>query len=214
MPNFKSQLGAACLLLWALGSLPPAAATTLMTLSVDELIDQAELVFEGKVLAVQAVEDSAGQISSYVTFAVLELIKGDYSGESLELKFLGGTANGHTMEVSGLRRPELHETGIYFVESLSEELINPLLGWSQGHYLVQSDSDGVARVTTAGNQPVMAVQAMQQVPALLRKPADTVEGEIDAAQGIVTDDDRDMHEALTVEQFKSRIRTLGGNPLP
>ncbi|MEX2130711.1 MAG: hypothetical protein WD772_04440, partial [Pseudohongiellaceae bacterium] len=190
-------------------------ATTLLGMTIDELVAKAELVFQGQVIDSQSVEDTAGQISTYVSFSIQDVIKGDYDSDSLELKFMGGIANGRIMEVSGLRMPALGETGIYFVESLSTNLINPLLGWSQGHYLVQEDDDGILRITTTDNAPVTEIQPVSQVPLLIRRPQAMLEGQTDAAAGIVTEASVLMIDrAMEVEEFKSRLRDLDRNPLP
>lgn len=204
-----------CLLILALVVVSPARATTLLGMSIDQLAADAELIFQGEVVAVQAAENTAGQIHTYVTFAMQEVIKGDYDGDTVELKFLGGSANGRIMEVSGLRLPQLGETGIYFVESLSEDLINPLLGWSQGHYLVQADANGTLRITSTDHEPVSSVQPVAEVPPLLRRPQQVLEGNSDVAAGVVTEASPLMIErAMTVDEFKSSIRGLSGTQLP
>ena len=38
---------------------------------------------------------------------------------------MGGVFNGQIVQVSGMRIPEMAEQGIYFVESMSRDLINP-----------------------------------------------------------------------------------------
>ena len=135
-----------------------ASATTIRGMDIDKVAADAEFVFEGEVINTETRQDSNnGNISTYVTFQVNDVIKGDYSGDSLELKFMGGIFEGEIVQVSGMRIPELSEQGIYFVESLSRDLINPLIGWSQGHFLIVDDN-GTRRMSTTGNQPVLEVQ--------------------------------------------------------
>lgn len=211
----RRTVGARWLLLLILAWQTPLGATTLLGMTIEDVASQAELVFEGTVLTAQAAEDSSGQISTYVTFDVQDVLKGDFTGDNLELKFLGGSVNGRIMEVTGLRLPEVGERGVYFVESVNRDLVNPLLGWSQGHYLIEPDADGVPRVTTTDRLPITEVQAPSAAPSLLRKPLATVDGGADAAAGIVTAGSAvEMRSALTLDEFKSRIRILTGNPLP
>jgi hypothetical protein len=187
----------------------PAHATTLLGMDIDQVAGGAELVFEGRVIAVIPQEDTAGTISTYVTFEIVDVLKGDYDGATVELKFLGGTVNGRMTEVSGLRLPGLGEQGIYFVESLTTDMVNPLLGWSQGHYLIQTDEAGTRRVTTSERAPVVAVQPMAQVPAAIRKPQTLVQEDGAAAAGVATEESPLLIErALTVDEFKTRIRAL------
>lgn len=215
--SHRSQRGilpaiAASTLLLLLAALPckDLYATSLFSLSIDEVAEDAELIFEGAVLNREArVATASGIIHTYVTFSVSEVIKGDYSGAQLELRFTGGEANGEIVEVSGLTLPAAGEQGIYFVESLNRVLVNPLLGWSQGHYLIV-ERDGEQQITTNDRQPVTSVQAQDQVPAALRRPQRIIDGKHAAATGVVTSNAAalSVERPLTPAQFKARIRAL------
>ncbi len=186
-----------------------ASATTVLGLDIDKVVADAEFVFEGAVINSETRQDSnSGIISTYVTFQINDIIKGDYSGDSIELKFMGGVFNGQIVQVSGMRIPEMAEQGIYFVESMSRDLINPLIGWSQGHFIIHDDN-GTRRISTAGNQPVIEVEAVSAIPRSIKKPQSVVEGNTDIAAGVMTETSPIMIErALTVEDFKSRIADL------
>ena len=124
---------------------------------------------------------------------------------------MGGVFNGQIVQVSGMRIPEMDEQGIYFVESMSQDLINPLIGWSQGHFIIVDDN-GTRRISTAGNQPVLDVEAVSSIPSSIKKPLSIVEGKTDFAAGVMTQTSSIMVErALTVEEFKSRITDLLAN---
>jgi hypothetical protein len=184
-------------------------ATTLLEMDIDSIADQAELVFVGTVVASESVQNINGQYRTYVTFQVEEVLKGSYPGDSLELSFLGGNVNGRGTVVSDSRLPESGETGIYFVESLSENLVNPLLGWSQGHFLISQDQQGIARITTNRREPVLDIQPMSEVPDLIRRPAGLVSGEGGRAMGVLVEETPGpIERGLTVDQFKSRLRRL------
>lgn len=185
-------------------------ATSLFSLSIDEVAEDAELIFEGSVLSREArVDTASGIIYTYVTFSVGEVIKGNYSGEQLELRFTGGEVNGEIVEVSGLTLPAAGEQGIYFVESLYRDLVNPLLGWSQGHYLIV-EQDGEQQITTNDRQPITSIQPQAQVPATLRRPQRIIDGKHAAATGVVTSNAAalSVERPLTPDQFKARIRAL------
>jgi|TARA_B110000305_G_scaffold194233_1_gene218197 hypothetical protein len=186
-----------------------ASATTVLGLDIDKVVADAEFVFEGAVINSETRQDSnSGIISTYVTFQINDIIKGDYSGDSIELKFMGGVFNGKIVQVSGMRIPEMAEQGVYFVESMSRDLINPLIGWSQGHFIIHDDN-GTRRISTAGNQPVIEVEAVSAIPRSIKKPQSVVEGNTDIAAGVMTETSPIMIErALTVEDFKSRIADL------
>ena len=189
-----------------------ASATTILGMNIDKVAADAEFVFEGSVINSETRQDSnSGIISTYVTFLINDIIKGDYSGESVELKFMGGAFNGQIVQVSGMRIPEMAEQGIYFVESMSRDLINPLIGWSQGHFIIVDDN-GTRRISTAVNQPVLDVEAVSYIPSSIKKPLSIAEGNTDIAAGVMTQTSSIMAErALTVEEFKSRITDLLAN---
>lgn len=189
-----------------------AGASTLLRVSVDELTQRAEFVFEGEVVSVQAQRSGArGMISTFVTFNVIDTIKGSASVESIELKFLGGNLEGERLEVNGSRIPELGERGVYFVESLTQDLINPLLGWSQGQYLIQTE-DGVEQVTSVNARPIVSVatpnSAAATGPATKRSAARLrVAAEPTVAEGLYAGI-RGSDEGLSPRAFKQQIRAL------
>mgnify|MGYP000285676425 CR=1 FL=1 len=184
-------------------------ATTLASMTIDEVSGDAELIFEGEVLIHEArIDLSTDMIYTFVTFAVHDVIKGDFSESELELRFSGGSLNGEVLEVTGLTLPEVGEQGIYFIESLSRNLINPLLGWSQGHYLIE-DSGNERVVRTLDRHPITAVQPMANIPNTIRRSQRLIEGSADSADGIVSDRSTEsMDEALSVDEFKAAIREL------
>lgn len=202
----------AALLLALLQFLPIAVnATTILGMDIDAVAQRAELVFEGQVIQHNTQENAAGMIVTYVTFEVRDVVKGSYSEQFLELKFTGGTLNGQIMEVSGLRMPELNEEGIYFVESISRDLINPLIGWSQGHYII-NDNEGERRVSTVDRMPVTEIMPTGSIPRAIKRPQAIIDGNADPATGVVTEASPLLIDrAMTVEDFKARIRILTEN---
>ncbi len=59
------------------------------------------------------------------------------------------------LHVSSMVYPAVGEHGIYFIENPDKQLINPLVGWGQGHFLVKKDIYGIERILTEGGAPVM-----------------------------------------------------------
>ena len=189
----------------------PLGATTILGMSIDEVTKGAEIIFEGEVVEHNVRENDAGLIVTYVTFRIEELIKGEYDEHLLELKFTGGRLGEQIMEVSGLRIPSPNEEGIYFVESVNRNLVNPLLGWSQGHYLIY-EQNGERRVSTVNDRPVTDVLSTQSVPVALRRPVSVIDGDTDPASGVVAPSQiLDSDQALTTESFKAKIRALVDN---
>ena len=189
----------------------PLEATTILGMNIDEVAQGAELIFEGKVVEHNVRENTTGMIVTYVTFRIEELIKGQYEEPLLELKFTGGSLGGQIMEISGLRIPSPNEEGIYFVESVNRSLVNPLLGWSQGHYLIY-EQNGERRVSTINDRPVTDVLSTQAVPVALRRPASVIDGDTDPATGVLASSQTlDSAQGLTAESFKAKIRALVDN---
>jgi hypothetical protein len=210
--SFLSARRACALTLCLALATPLASASTLLRLTVDELTAQAEIVFQGEVIAVQAQRSGGrGLVSTFVTFSVSEVIKGSAANGELELKFLGGTLDGEVLEVNGSRLPRLGERGIYFVESVTEDLINPLLGWSQGQYLI-SAIGGSEQVTTVDARPVIAVEpAGSPNPAPLsssgrRLSSLQIADDPTAASGIITTQNDEA--GMSPDSFKARLKTL------
>ena len=127
------------LLLLALAVTPIARATVLVTLGFDELVAASELVFIGTVTeSSTAVEGE--YVYTTVRFAVEDVIAGELESAELELRFLGGTSGSRQTEVSGQYIPAVGSHGLYFVDDTVRDLVNPLTGWSQGHFpLIEVD---------------------------------------------------------------------------
>jgi hypothetical protein len=117
-------------------------ASTILAVSFEDIVQKSELIFEGQVVTQETRRSKHdGAPFTYSTFQVLDVIKGRApAGGYLTLGFAGGTIDGMTLEVHDFRMPVLNEKGIYFVESMDKELVNPLYGSQQGHYIVVEDA--------------------------------------------------------------------------
>ena len=115
-------------------------ASTVLKISFEETCEGAELIFEGRVVSKESrLSSTTGNPFTYFTFEIIDIIKGSYPDNTIELGFMGGPKGDYVMAVSDMRMPEIGERGIYFVENLSVQQVHPLCGWHQGHYLVLSD---------------------------------------------------------------------------
>jgi len=184
-------------------------ATTILGMDIDKVANDAELIFEGEVILHETRQNSnTGIIHTYVTFTVHDVVKGDFSADTIELKFAGGTFMGQIVEVGGLEIPKEGEDGIYFVESTSRDLLNPLIGWSQGHFIIEQKF-GERRVRTIDRQTVTDIQSVSSIPSVIKKPQAIIEGDGDVAAGVLVDSSAlSIERALTVEEFKNRILDL------
>ena len=174
-------------------------ATTVAQLSFDEVVATAEFVFEGRVVAVEARETGPRSIHTFVEFQILDVLKGDYTDATIELSYLGGRVGNRQLEVSEMQLPEPGETGIYFVESLQALQLHPLVGWSQGHYLIEQDSNGRAHVQSAGHQPIRAV-SIAPFAAAQTLNDDGI------ASGVQIQAIRDEESAMSAAGFKALVR--------
>src|SRR4030042_3212955 len=174
-------------------------ASSVREVSIDEMLQKAQFVFEGTVTAIEARENSQKRIHTYGTFEIKDIIKGEYHSNVITLSFLGGTVGDVTLAVSDMRLPQIGEHGIYFVESLERLQVHPLYGWSQGHFIVERDVTGSERIMTNRRLPITAVmdtmQDEQMTPGKESKQA--------LSKGVVRDfvvaQDK---KGLTVDEFK------------
>ena len=179
-----------------------AQATTVLQVSFDELVDSAELVFEGEVLALESYEAGPRAIYTRVRFAVTDVIKGEYSHAEIELHYLGGQVGSRAVQVAEMQLPAIGETGIYFVGSLHEDNVHPLVGWSQGHFQIVIHESGEATVATAAGDPVRRV-----LPGNAPAPMHVLPHE-GHARGVQIQSLTAPEAPLTVTAFKQRIREL------
>ncbi len=195
-------------LLIAFCSLASVQASTVLQMDFGEVVESAELVFEGRVTALQAQRISDGSIHTFVTFQISEIIKGEFAGDTIELRFLGGQVGTRGLQVSDMRMPEMGETGIYFVETLRDLQVNPLVGWAQGHFLIQDMGNGDSVVTTTNHVPVVAVKGAD-VASMTLSEAEFSKG---VAKGVSVRRGYTSNalSGLSKDQFKASVREIMG----
>lgn len=175
-----------------------AHATTVLQTSIVEMLAHSELVFEGYVIGVESKADPEDRlVYTHVTFELLDLIKGDWSDPTIELRFLGGTVGGKTLSVADMRIPKLDEHGIYFVEAPARSQVNPLYGWAQGHLRLVRANGGPLRVITADGKPVIGID--DQTRGLGKALSTGV------ARGLTTDPDAPYESSITADAFKNTL---------
>ncbi len=137
-------------------ALVPAPGTTVIPPTFDQLVKQAELIFQGTVTDARSVwEGEGGQrhIETYVTFTVDDNVKGD-AGASYTIRMLGGTVADQTMEVTDAPKFKVGDREILFVEHNYDQFV-PLVGISHGRFHVQhDDATGRDIVLNGEGQPV------------------------------------------------------------
>lgn len=176
-----------------------AFASSVAQKNVGDLATTSELVFEGQVIGIRS-ESLGKKIYTYVTFDVSDVVRGKYAQETVELRYLGGTADGVTMSVGDMTLPRYGERGVYFVEKLGGNTVHPLRGWGQGHFIVKQGSGG-DKVYNSLGQAITEVDTGKtaQLSSELKINNHT-------AAGVQTD--AGAKQALGLKSFKDAIRGL------
>ena len=159
--------------------------------------------------------DERSAIFTIIRFRVTDVIKGEHAAEFITLKYAGGIVGEHGMRVSSMVYPQLGERGIYFIESKSRHLINPMVGWGQGHFVLARDNTGVDRVLTEERDKVLSLESSED---LVQRAADrsAAAGQTSAqasefshgvARGVITDKMTSSANAgMDKGQFKRKLR--------
>lgn len=130
------------------------AASTILQVDTNKLVNSAESVFEGEVVSTRSEINFNGNIYTYVDLLILDVLVGELDlGSTITLRFTGGIVGELQLDV-GSTIPVTGERGIYFVEAMSKGLTNPLLGWSQGHFRIHTDG----RIIAGNNQVVVGFE--------------------------------------------------------
>jgi hypothetical protein len=175
--------------------------TTLQVVTFKELLQYAEFIFEGQVIAIESVIPPNKHLPrTCVLIEINEVFKGRHSDDTVDLCFLGGISGEYTVKIANLQYPELDEKGIYFVKSLTRQYANPLYGWKQGHFLIETDHHtSIEHVLTADRQPVAGI-TLEEAPSYGLSTG--------VAIGVKTTDRLQTGKAWTVEEFKQKLRLM------
>jgi hypothetical protein len=136
MNEFRYFFLVACTLF----GLSAAWGTTVVPPTFEELVSQAEVIFQGAVTDVRSEWAGAGtqrHIVTYVTFRVEDSFKGNL-GATYSIRLLGGTVDGETMEVTDTPKFNVGDRDILFVENNGSQFV-PLVGISHGRFRLQRD---------------------------------------------------------------------------
>lgn len=141
--------GSLLLAFCTLAAFNPTRATTVIPPTFDQLVNRAEVIFEGTVENVTSQwtgEGAQRHIVSLVTFTVNESIKGE-AGATYTLQMLGGTVGDETMEVTDSPKFASGDRDILFVENNGRQFV-PLVGIMYGRFHVQRDESSNRDVVT------------------------------------------------------------------
>lgn len=133
----------ASVILGVLAAVPHAGATIIDPVTPRQLASEAELVFEGEVVAVDYSMSDAGRgldalPHTFVTYQIDRLFKGDSElGDLIVLRFQGGPVPGSdlAMMVAGMPTFDVGDRDVLFVRD-NGRAIAPLVGWGQGRFRI------------------------------------------------------------------------------
>ena len=126
-------------------------ATSVVAPTFEQMVQQAELIFQGSVTDVRSIWEGEGaqrHIDTYVTFQIEDSVKGNASS-SYTIRMLGGTVGDETMEVTDTPKFKVGDREILFVEHNNEQFV-PLVGINHGHFRVQRDEQTGRDILTNG----------------------------------------------------------------
>ena len=175
-----------------------AYATSVVEVTLEEMLQNSALVFEGRVIDVKVHENANRVIHTQITFEIDDVIKGEVKGRKITLGFLGGELADRKLSIAEMQMPVLHERGIYFVESPTRKQVNPLYGWSQGHLRIEQDPAGTERVFTGSGRPVMGVEHTN-----CKRSGRLSKG---VARGLMVGTPDEVSAALDKKEFKRLLR--------
>ena len=187
---------------WMFGGVSPVAASTVEQVHLSEMLSRSELIFEGRVIG-HSIELVGSGMRTWVEFAVEDVVKGPPVGRTLRVAFLGGSHDGVTFEVVGLRVPEVGEHGIYFIESVRRLLVNPIYGWDQGRLRILHDAKGRERVVDARGRPVVGLRG--ESPGSTSPALRAIGTGAGPADGVEVDANAPLDEALTKTGVKDAL---------
>ncbi|MEE9397294.1 MAG: hypothetical protein V3V31_09810 [Methylococcales bacterium] len=184
-------------------------ASSYKQLTIEEVIDRSELIFEGQVINKEYRKSfDNGRVYTYVTFEVLDVIKGHYDESVMELRYPGGRLGDRVLVVDDMDIPELSESGVYFVKSLEQKYVHPLAGWAQGHFLIENDKDGVGRIVSAGHKPVTGLMGVAPLKKAIIKSGNPADFAPINSVGVIATEKANLEEALTLDEMKERLKDL------
>jgi len=142
-------------------SLATIRATTVIPPTFDQLVNDAEMIFEGTVTGLKSQwtgEGAERHIVTFVTFKIEDSIKGALGAE-YTIRMFGGTVDGHTMEATDTPRFKVGDRDILFVEHNGTQFV-PLVGIMHGRFHVQQDEASAQESIAKDNGAQLSNTAM------------------------------------------------------
>ena len=131
----------------------PLQATTVKRMDLDGLVATADIIVVGTVESSRTYWDPGGRlILKRNTIRVSESLKGQ-SSSTVDVTTIGGTLDGITLDVAGMRGFTAGEDSVVFLEGTG--LYRTLVGLGQGKFSVEGDvvSNDISNLEFVGERP-------------------------------------------------------------
>ncbi|MGI9103791.1 MAG: hypothetical protein ACR2IF_15230 [Terriglobales bacterium] len=140
------------------------SATTVIPMSVEELTAAATQVIEARAVSSRSAWNAEHTlIFTYTTFEVQRALKGAAS-PTITVKQLGGSAEGYTQKVAGVRYAQTGEQTVLFLRpSAAADGTFVVVGLMQGHFRVYQSGDGSVLATNGVTASTMLEENSTQV---------------------------------------------------
>lgn len=122
--------------------LTPATAGTAVRLELEQLVAQAELVFEGRVVATRALVSPSGRVETEYFVSVHRSYWGQPAGTQVFRMPGGVLPDGSGMLVPGMPTPQAGEDAVFFLSAVGSTGWRMPVGLAQGVLEVVIDADG------------------------------------------------------------------------
>jgi len=146
--------------LWlALGFAGVAGATTLVSKTAADLVDDAQVIFTGTAVHQEVVPSKDGHFPfTFVTFDVHETFKGRVRQGEVTLRFHGGELADHEVVIPGMPTFEVGETYLLFVRN-NGSTASPVVGWFQGQLRFAREArSGEEILVDALDRPILGLE--------------------------------------------------------
>lgn len=173
------------------------------SLTINEVISDSEFVFEGKVIDLEyKTPTDRNRMYTYITFQINDIIKGNYTQETIEIRYPGGKNGDQIEQVTDMIIPQVGEEGIYFVKSLIKHYIHPLTGWAQGQMNIETDPSGKKRVYSTSGESISGINP--RIPTPKKDAQEDFNSNVPL--GIRTS--KHKQQAMSVDDVKTQLKGI------
>lgn len=169
--------------------------------NIDQMLAVSALVIQGSVIGKRVEQGDGRNIHTIITLEISDTVKGSWHQPTIDISFLGGSINGLALSVGGQHIPELGQEGVFFIENPLQNQVNPLFGWEQGLFVVETDANsGEKVITTTSKQHITGIEFLPADSSQTRGLSDGV------ATGIILQHASELKALYTLTKFKADLR--------